>query len=843
MRKVAILIHQYGNDVVGGAESYAKSLAEHLAKYDNVTVLTTTSNDYSTWSDFYSPGREIQNGVELIRFSTEKARNKKFADLCNQLNSKLSRGENTTYAEDFKWVEWEGPYCPAIIQYLEDSYDKYDVFVFITYIYYIAVKGIPKVFDKAVFIPTAHDETWLRLSIMKDLFRMPRYLGFLTEEERKLVHERFNNDYIPSDILGIGIEIPTVLDAESFKIKFHIENPYLIYVGRIDASKGCDELIRFFLGYKKNYPSNLKLVLVGKGHMDVPKSKDIIVTGFVSEQEKYDAIAGAFAMVTPSRYESLCISLLEAMALKIPVIANAHCAVLKGQCIRSNAGLYYNSEDEFALVLEYLHTHHEVYKQMGENGFEYIKNRYTWELVISKVRRMVEDVCCFNDEVNSFSKSLENNQYKIWVTEPDMQIAPVDKEAITIVTSSDNNYADFVAITINSIIKNASVDSVYDILVFTNDITEEKICEILFLAKERKNIHIRFVYLSSVIQKLDIKISANYNEVTYFRLLIPQMMKKYKKIIYLDSDIILNEDIEELWGIELESNLLAATSDLLITSWQNYDSGMQAYFESLGIDAVGKYIQAGVILWNIEEMNREFPMNYLLKQSCENQYMLADQDILNIFCKNRIKYINQAWNVLNLSEDGERICSRYLPRFMMRRWINAKRSPKAIHFCESSFPCWKERKFSQYYWKYAWETPFYDALVHKKLERIQENISYCKKAHIDTHTESGLTLKYNDNVEIKSGCFVMHSGGKIYGPNIFLGKGEHTLILECDMKKTAALKLQITSGARHILLASCDIRSGKQKETFKCLKNQIDVEILIENNLSEDVFLKEIALL
>ena len=141
MKKIGIIIHQYGDDIVGGAESYSKDLAEHLSRDYDVTVFTTTSIDYNTWAPFYKAGEEIINGVHVKRYDVGHERNmQKFSGICNRLVGKLQCGETTTKAEDEEWICEEGPFCPDMIEDIKKSKDEYVLFIVVTYIYYLAAK-------------------------------------------------------------------------------------------------------------------------------------------------------------------------------------------------------------------------------------------------------------------------------------------------------------------------------------------------------------------------------------------------------------------------------------------------------------------------------------------------------------------------------------------------------------------------------------------------------------------------------------------------------------------------------------------------------------------------------
>lgn len=118
---------------------------------------------------------------------------------------------------------------------------------------------------------------------------------------------------------------------------FGIKGDYITYVGRIDESKGCKELFRYFREYKHKHPGELKLVLAGKAVMDIPRDPDIISLGFVSDEEKFALMRDAKCLVLASEFESLSMVVLESMIMGRPVLVNGKCLVLRGHCTKSNA--------------------------------------------------------------------------------------------------------------------------------------------------------------------------------------------------------------------------------------------------------------------------------------------------------------------------------------------------------------------------------------------------------------------------------------------------------------------------------------------------------------------------
>jgi len=375
-------------EVNGGAELLCRQIAEHLVEYYDIDVVTTKAIDYMSWKDEYTDDNEIINGVNVIRFNVTKERN---MDSFNLINGQFLAGNFTSIEEEHKWIDEQGPYAPKIIDYIKDNQEKYDAFLFFTYLYYPTVRGVKEVSDKAIVFSFAHDEPYIYMNVFNDVFEKARAFYFCTNEERQFIRNKYHNYDIPYIIGGAGVDVPKVVSGDNFKQKYGLDN-YIIYVGRIDDGKNCKELFDHFFKYKKRNNSNLKLVLLGKAVIPVPESEDIVSLGFVPEQDKFDGIAGSKCLILPSHFESLSIVILEAFELKIPIIVDGHCEVTKGHCIKSNGGFYYMNYYEFEEELKMLTTDSALNKKMGECGNKYVSENYKWDIIISKLRGLIDRI-------------------------------------------------------------------------------------------------------------------------------------------------------------------------------------------------------------------------------------------------------------------------------------------------------------------------------------------------------------------------------------------------------------------------------------------------------------------
>ena len=377
---IGFVVQRYGLEINGGAELHCRWVAEHMLKYGPVEVLTSCAHDYITWRNHYPEGEEVINGVRVRRFPVARPRS---PERFGRLQARILENEHRE-KDELAWLEEEGPTSPKLIRFIGKQQADYDFFIFFSYRYYHSYWGIHTVPAKSILVPTAEHDPVIHLKIFKDLFRMPRAFVYNSEEERAMIQSLSGNQDVPGLVVGVGTEVPSTYSAERFRQKHGISGPTMIYIGRIDENKGCPHLFDHFLRFKRDTGSDIKLVLIGNSVLKIPSHPDIRHLGFLPEEDKFDALSGADLLVMPSFYESLSMVTLEAWALGRPVLANAKCEVLRGQCLRSNGGLFYDSYSEFREGLRLLLSSDRLRAALGENGRAYYNAHYTWDIVENK---------------------------------------------------------------------------------------------------------------------------------------------------------------------------------------------------------------------------------------------------------------------------------------------------------------------------------------------------------------------------------------------------------------------------------------------------------------------------
>jgi glycosyltransferase involved in cell wall biosynthesis len=386
--RVAFVVQRYGPEVCGGAEHLCRLTAERMARHWDLQVLTTCAVDHETWTNVLPAGTVELNGVRVRRLPVDRPFDKPLMD---RLHGRVAEPDHTP-ADERAWIQAQGPVVGAFLPLLRETAGDVDFFVFFTYLFALTVTGLPAVGEQSILVPTAHDEPALRLDVFRSVFRAARGLIFHTPEERELVNTRFGTHATVQDVVGVGMDLPPDVAAARFR-GAHPElgdNDLLVYAGRIERGKGCLDLVRNFIRYRASTTRPVKLVLLGTGALDLPAHPHIERLGWVSDQEKFDALAAATVVVIPSWFESLSIVALEAWRLGRPVLVNAGCDVLRGQCARSGGGIWHEGYAEFREALTMLLDGADLRTRLGAAGRAYVERQYAWDVIESKYRAIAE---------------------------------------------------------------------------------------------------------------------------------------------------------------------------------------------------------------------------------------------------------------------------------------------------------------------------------------------------------------------------------------------------------------------------------------------------------------------
>jgi len=378
--RILVVVQRYGADVLGGSESHARVVAQRLAMVNEVEVATTNALDYWSWAPHFPVGESMDGHIRVRRFGVTTPRSPTFKDAERHVLF-----EPHTLADEQAWLAMQGPHAPDLLEFLRRDGKGYDAILFYTYIYEPTAAGLPLVPERAALISTAHDEEPLRLVPYRALFQLPRAFGFLTPEERDLVHSRFRNEHIPSEVLGIGLDTPPWHDPEPFRERYAPRGPLVLYLGQVSEGKAVDELIADWVAYRDDGGAG-SLVLAGTTRMAIPARHDIVSLGRVSDEDKYALLEAADVLVLPSHLESLGIVLLEAWQVGTPCLVSAKNKVTTGQVARAGGGAAYD-RGGFARALATVLADRE---SLGESGRVYVEAECAWPAFDMRLEQLVD---------------------------------------------------------------------------------------------------------------------------------------------------------------------------------------------------------------------------------------------------------------------------------------------------------------------------------------------------------------------------------------------------------------------------------------------------------------------
>ena len=199
--KIAFIVQRYGAEILGGSEYHCRLIAERLASQHHVEVLTTCAQDYITWKNDYPEGEDRIRGVTVRRFANDQLR-----DLAsfNEYSDWIFHNDHS-HKDEEEWLKQQGPWCPNLLEYLEQHHRTYDALIFFTYLYAPTVLGLRVAPDRSILVPTAHDEPAIRLGVYRDVFASPAGIAYNTPVERGFLNRLFSINTKVEETVGCGV--------------------------------------------------------------------------------------------------------------------------------------------------------------------------------------------------------------------------------------------------------------------------------------------------------------------------------------------------------------------------------------------------------------------------------------------------------------------------------------------------------------------------------------------------------------------------------------------------------------------------------------------------------------
>lgn len=341
-------------------------------------------------------------------------------------------------------------------------------------------------------------------------------------------------------------------------------------------------------------------------------------------------------------------------------------------------------------------------------------------------------------------KRLELQKILIKQTNLPTQIRQIDAKYVPIVLAANDRFVPYLSTMLESILNHANPSRRYDIIVLHQDISPENQQSMQKQATRYPHCSVRFANVEGYFHALRLFVNQHLSVETYYRLIVQDLMPEYDKVLYLDSDMVAECDVSELYDMDIGDHLIAAARDIDIAGQIKSNPKMKEYvIHQLGLKDPYEYFQAGVLVLNLNALRKSISVDELLHIACGNEWKCHDQDVLNHVCHGRVYYIPQRWNVvMNWKEEGrsrENLLKK-APAALYFEWMEARKQPLIVHYAGYQKP-WNRRNcdMASYFWNYARKTPFYeDILINLIVEECPKLKDFMTPVRKKTFLQGGV---------------------------------------------------------------------------------------------------------
>jgi lipopolysaccharide biosynthesis glycosyltransferase len=299
---------------------------------------------------------------------------------------------------------------------------------------------------------------------------------------------------------------------------------------------------------------------------------------------------------------------------------------------------------------------------------------------------------------------------------------------IPIAICFDDNYALSGGALVNSIVKNSNNNENYDIVILENNVSERNKHRLKSLIKNKSNFSLRFFDVNAFSEMKSVYTRAHFSAATYARLFIPKIFCDFCKVIFIDADTVTESDLAELTHIEMGNNLISAVRDIVMEGFVKFGavahtdddkqlSAKEYLNQILNMPNTDNYFQAGIIVFNIKQMNIENTYEKLMTAMKSRSFWFLDQDIMNKVFYDRVYYLPPTWNVYH----GNGNTNDFFPNLKFStymQFLESRKEPKMIHFAGENKP-WDTPfvdffdNFMSYVYNTPWQKEVYDRLSHR----------------------------------------------------------------------------------------------------------------------------------
>lgn len=291
------------------------------------------------------------------------------------------------------------------------------------------------------------------------------------------------------------------------------------------------------------------------------------------------------------------------------------------------------------------------------------------------------------------------------------------REILSLCIACDQNYAAHLSALLLSILKNHTGERHLDIIIIDRGLNKSQ-RESLAQTARNYDTDLCFIELEAIFN--EISVHSYFTSTTLYRLVLPELLSNRDKILYLDTDVIVNCDLSGLYDTDLSDNYLAATRDLVMKIFVKmnvpcdediFNGSAKDYLrEKLHLDDIDNYFQAGTLLLNLELLRDHGKTAPMLQDLYENKFWFLDQDILNKHLGRKVVLLENHYNTVDFPIKDQ----KYLSPEDKSAYLKSMKDPHIIHYAGIAKP-WlnSSHSLSHYYWDYLKMTDWYEPTLQK----------------------------------------------------------------------------------------------------------------------------------
>lgn len=295
-----------------------------------------------------------------------------------------------------------------------------------------------------------------------------------------------------------------------------------------------------------------------------------------------------------------------------------------------------------------------------------------------------------------------------------------NKNNVVVVSNFNDKYAAVFSVFLKSVLEHKNEENYYDIIIASNDLSNSSKKLLNNMVKNEKNVSLR--YIRPEYSLLNVKKSIRhdvYSMDLYYRIVIPQLLPAYDKILVVDADMVCLEDIANLYNIDISNYLAAGVKDVVYGGYLNgmVPDCLNYTKQFLKLTDPYSYINTGVILFNAKKYREKYSLDFL-RQFISNyvdKVKIYEQDMLNILLKDNLLFLPEKWNTYTKSNEFIEKCLDLTPYIMFERWKDARKSNLGIiHYAAHPKPWWNTSSdMSDIWWYYAKKTIYYEYFLQE----------------------------------------------------------------------------------------------------------------------------------